>query len=387
MDVYRQSRGWRRLCAVALALTTWSGLAACGGSSTTSQSTSGSANVTEAAKLTADAAKPLSTWQPAGASFDGSKARGKSIWYIGLLEFPFEQSVLQGLKDGAATVGATVTGFDEKSSLSEAARGMQQAVQAKADLIILDSFPPQLLAPGVAAAKQAGIPVITANTQDVGPALSGYPDGVVGSATHPFSTPGKIEADWIVADSKGKANIIYQRSSDLGVISDSLRDGFVTELHRLCANCKVQVVDVPTSQWSGLTTKTASLIRANPDVNYIVPDFDGQVTFMIPGVISANAQSRVKLVSFNATPANMQSLKNANVVAAETGGPNLLQGWAFAEASLRLFAGLPALPDLNIPTRLFDATNIKSIDLSAQESEWYGVGDYKAKYKKLWGAG
>ena len=61
---------------------------------------------------------------------------------------------------------------------------------------------------------------------------------------------------------------------------------------------QVQVVDVPTSQWSQLTPKTASLIRANPNANYFVPDFDGEVIFMVPGVTSANAQSKVKLVSF-----------------------------------------------------------------------------------------
>jgi len=169
------------------------------------------------------------------------------------------------------------------------------------------------------------------------------------------------------------------------VITDVEKNAFVGELKRLCSSCKVQVVDVPTSQWSQLTPKTASLIRANPTVNYFVPDFDGEVIFMVPGVTSANAQSKVKLVSFNATPSVMTNLKQKYVVAAETGGPNLLQGWAFADEGLRLLAGQQPLNDLNIPTRLFDDTNINTIDLSQQESEWYGVGDYRAKFKQQWG--
>lgn len=362
-------------------------VSACGGTTSSGGGTS-SANVSEAQSLVAQAEKPQTTWKPAGEKFDGSKARGKSMWYISAsLSIPFEQFILQGMTQGAQSVGASATGFDAKSSVAEATRGIEEAVQAKAGVIFIDGFPASLFAPAIAQAKQAGIPVLTANAQDVGPLLPGAPSGVVGSATHSFATPGKIEADWIVADSKGNANIMYLRSSDVPVITDSEKNSFVNELQRLCSSCKVQVVDVPTSQWSGLTPRTASLIRANPNVNYFVPDFDGEVIFMVPGVTSANAQSKVKIVSFNATPSVMQNLKQHYVVAAETGGPNLLQGWAFAEEGLRVMSGLSPLDDLNIPTRLFDSSNINSIDLSQQESQWYGVGDYQAKFKALWGAG
>jgi ribose transport system substrate-binding protein len=369
------------------------GIAAClasasCGSGASSQSSGGasSANVAKAQQLVKQAEAPLTSWQPAGQPFDASKARGKSMWFISAsLSIPFEQYMVEGMKEGAATVGASVVGFDAKSSVAEATRGIEQAVQAKAGVIFVDGFPPSLFAPAIAQAKQAGIPVLTANSQEAGPVLPGYPDGVVGSATHSFATPGKIEADWIVADSKGNANIIYLRSSDVPVITDAEKDSFVNELKQLCSSCKVQVVDVPTSQWSNLTPKTASLIRANPSVNYYVPDFDGEVIFMVPGVTSANAQSKVKIVSFNATPSVMQNLKQQYVVAAETGGPNLLQGWAFADEGLRVLSGQKPLDDLNIPTRLFDASNINTIDLSQQESQWYGPLDYQNKYKKQWG--
>jgi len=235
--------------------------AACGsGSSGSTGGSTSSANVSEAQGLVKQAEKPQSSWQPAGDKFDGTKARGKSIWYISIsLSIPFEQYMLQGVKDGAATVGATGMGFDAKSSVAEATRGVEEAIQARAGVIMIDGFQPQLLAPAIASAQQAGIPVLTANTQDVGPPIPGYPPGVVGVATHPFATPGKIEADWIVADSRGNANIIYLRSSDVPVITDSERNAFVGELNRLCSSCKVQVVDVPTSQWSNLTPKTASV--------------------------------------------------------------------------------------------------------------------------------
>jgi ribose transport system substrate-binding protein len=361
--------------------------AACGGGSTGgSTGSSSNANVSQADQLVKQEEAPQSTWKPAGSPFNASALRGKTMWYLSVnLSIPFEQYMVQGMKEGGATVGVNTVGFDAQSSVAQMTRGIEEAVQAKAGVIFIDGFPANLVAPAIAQAKAAGIPVLTANSQGPGPMLPGAPDGVVGTATHPFADPGRIEADWIVADSKGNANIIYLRSSDVPVITDLEKNAFVSEINKLCSSCKLQVVDVPTSQWNQLTTKTASLIRANPNANYFVPDFDGEVIFMVPGVTSANAQNRVKIVSFNATPSVMQNLKNHYVVAAETGGPNLLQGWAFADQGMRVMAGQQPLQDLNIPTRLFDYSNIGSIDLSAQESEWYGVGDYRAKFKAQWG--
>src|SRR5438094_21453 len=90
---------------------------ACGSGSQPVASGSG-ANVSEAQRLVQQAEQPIASWKPAGSAFDVSKARGKSIWFISDgLTFPFEQAVFTGLKQSAAAVGATATGFDSKASI------------------------------------------------------------------------------------------------------------------------------------------------------------------------------------------------------------------------------------------------------------------------------
>lgn len=341
--------------------------------------------VAEAKRLVKQYEQPPK-WAPPGKPFDARKAKGKSIWYVSLnLSIPFEQYMLQGIKAGAALVGAKGVGFDGKSSATEYARGIEQAIQAKASVILVGGIEPSLVGPALADAEKAHIPVIMANTQDPGPPRKDYPSAVKGIATHSFSWPGRAEADFVTADSNGKANIVFMSSTDIPHITVPEKDAFVNELKRVCPNCKVKIMSVPSSQWNQLQTKTASLIRANPDVDYIVPDFDGMVIFALPGVHSAGAQGKVKIVSFNATPSVMKALKAGDVVVGETGGPNLLQGWAFADQALRVAAGYKPLPDIGIKDRLFTKENIDSIDLSAQESTWYGKIDYVAAYKKLWG--
>ena len=58
----------------------------------------------------------------------------------------------------------------------------------------------------------------------------------------------------------------------------------------------------------------------------------------------------------------MKALKAGDVVAAETGGPNLLQGWAFADQALRVAAGYEPLKDIGIEDRLFTKENIDQFD-------------------------
>jgi ribose transport system substrate-binding protein len=343
------------------------------------------AGIADAQKLVQKYSQPPN-WKPPGAPFDASKAKGKSIWYVSLsLSIPFEQYMAQGIKQGAKLVGAKGVGFDGKFSAAEGARGIEQAIQSKASVIMVGGFEPSLVGPALDHARKAGIPVIMANVQDPGPPRSDYPPAVKAFATHSFSWPGRAEADFVTVDSNGKANVLFMSTSDLPHITGPEKDAFLNEIKRVCPGCKVSVMNVPSGQWNQLQTKTASYIRAHPDVTYIVPDFDGMVIFALPGVHSAHAQDKVKIVSFNATPSVMKALKKKDVVVAETGGPNLLQGWALADQGLRVAAGEKPLPDIGILDRLFTSANIGSINLSAQESTWYGKVDYVAAYKKLWG--
>ena len=383
-----RSRGgssWRtRLAALPVAGAVVVALAASASSSASSR-LAPAAGIAEAKKLVAQYEQPPQ-WAPPGKPFDASKAKGKQIWYVSLsLSIPFEQYMLQGIQQGAKSVGAKGVGFDSKFSAADGARGIEQAIQAKAAVIMVGGLEPSLIGPALSDAEKAGIPVIMANVQDPGPPRKDYPSAVKGFATHSFSWPGKAEADFITVDSQGKANILFMSTSDIPNITTPEKNAFLNELKRVCPGCKAEVMDVPSSQWNQLQTKTASYIRAHPDVQYIVPDFDGMVIFALPGVHSAGAQGKVKIVSFNATPSVMKALKNHDVVVAETGGPNLLQGWAFADQALRVAAGVKPLPDIGVKDRLFDASNINSINLKAQESTWYGNIDYVAAYKKLWG--
>jgi ribose transport system substrate-binding protein len=109
------------------------------------------------------------------------------------------------------------------------------------------------------------------------------------------------------------------------------------------------------------------------------------IALMGPSVTRLNAQNRVKFVSYNATLPPMQQLKQGQLVAGDIGSPQHWLGWAIMDQTFRILTHRSPLADENIPNRLFDATNINSVNLSAPEGTWYGATNFRQKYRKLWG--
>ena len=104
----------------------------------------------------------------------------------------------------------------------------------------------------------------------------------------------------------------------------------------------VLIPDWPTK----LSTTTRSLLTANPNLNYILPLYDGMTIYMVPainGILAA--KNKVKVASFNATPVVIQNeLAKPGPLAADVGGPNQWYGVALADQALRVLAGQHADP-------------------------------------------
>jgi ABC-type sugar transport system substrate-binding protein len=148
---------------------------------------------------------------------------------------------------------------------------------------------------------------------------------------------------------------------------------------------QVQVRDVPVARWtSDLPTLTGTLVR-DRNLKYLLPLYDGMVLNMLPAVHIANAENRVKIVSFNALPAILTSLKKRDVVAGDVGTSGQQLGWAMADQVLRILTKRKPVRDVRLPVRLFTRRNIGSINLKGSQASWYGSLDFKKAYKKLWG--
>jgi ribose transport system substrate-binding protein len=368
------------------------GEAGCGSSSSLSSSssatntgaTSGAASKAQA--LVAAAARPSTTFVAPGPAFSAAKAQGKTAYAVMILSIPFAQVNKTGYQDGLKAAGVKLVALDGKGDVGATSTGIQYAIAQNANLILAETLSGALFAHDFAKAKSHGIPVIMAENQDPGPGwLIGEPPSVTATVDQCHRCAGTVMADFTVADSgdKGKAVIIW--SADIPGIGKPQLAGIMNEFKRLGSQMTVEVKDVPIARWtSDLPTLTQTLML-DQSVDYLLPLYDGMVLSMLPSVHAANAQGRVKIVTFNATPSVLQSLKNGDVVAANVGANPEQYGWAFADQTLRLLTGQSPVKDVKLPLRVFTRDNINSIDLSAPQQTWYGNVDFKSQYKKLWG--
>lgn len=351
----------------------------------TSNATGGTpAGVAQAAAAVKAAEKPQ-TFKAPGPAFDPSKgAKGKTLWIIDVASsIPLTQVTDAAAKDALGMFGAKVVRFDGKGSASDFARGVNAAVAAHASAIALFAIDPNVVAGPVQSAIKAGIPVIVLQYGDPGVAL---PSGIKAQVTYCYSCAGELMADSIVTQTQGNAADVELITSTDVSNSKPLIQGFTAKLNAGCPDCKIHTDDVPVANWQtdvGTTVKSA--LTTDPNIKFVVPIYDGMALFAVPA-IQTSGHNDVKVVTFNGTLGNMQNLAAGKVVSAEVGSPQAQEGWGLADQFLRLMNDKPAVKDENVGLRLFDASNIGSIDLNKPEQDWYGV-DFQSGYKKLWGVG
>lgn len=364
--------------------------AGCGSSSDSSGSdtTSASGAAAKAKQLLAAAEKPPSAFEAPGPAFDASKARGKTAHAVMILSIPFAQINKTGYQAGLDAAGVKLVTVDGKGEVGATSTGIQHAVAQGTDLVLSETLSGALFAQDFAKAKAKGIPVIMAENQDPGAGwLDGEPPSVTATVNQCHRCAGTVMANFTVADSgdKGKAVIVW--SADVPGIGKPQLSGIMDQFKRLGSKMTVEVKNVPIARWtSDLPTLTQTLVR-DQSVDYLLPLYDGMVLNMLPSVHAAGAQDRVKIVTFNATPSVLESMKNNDVVAANVGANPEQYGWAFADQTLRLLSGEEPVKDVKLPLRVFTRNNIGSIDLKAPQQTWYGNVDFKSAYQKLWGLG
>jgi ribose transport system substrate-binding protein len=354
-------------------------------SNTTSSGSSGNDCVSKATTLVTQQKAPVS-WGDPGPAFKTSGIKGKTIYWISLnADIPFTQAVFAGFKEAAAQVGVKYVFFNGAGDASKESQGVEQAVAAHADLIMIQSIPIPQISVAIADANKHNIPVVEAFNTDA----SQPPDkGTDAAVTFNYTMAGQMMADDALRISSCKVHAVTFTSSDEAVAPDGV-NGINKELNTLCGSgCSNKVEDARIAEWS---TKLPILARnavVNPNINWLMPLYDGETQFTDPAVTqSPAAASKVKVASFNATKGIVDQLKSStNPLWVDVGSPLEWSGYAIGDQSFRVLAGVKPVASEKIPLRTFDKDNISSVDLSKPESTWYGTQtDFKAEYAKLWG--
>jgi ribose transport system substrate-binding protein len=163
-------------------------------------------------------------------------------------------------------------------------------------------------------------------------------------------------------------------------IMKGIKDEFATQ----CPDCKVDVVNVPIAQWgSKIQPEVQSAITKNPNLDWVIPIYDGMSTPAGAGIQAAGKANDIKVATYNGTPAMLKQVADAPWMDMDISESMAWLAYANLDTVFRGLAGQEAI-DEKAPLRIMSKDNIAEAGDPPTPNK--GLGDsYLAGYEKLWG--
>ena len=331
------------------------------------------------------------TFTAPGDPIDVSSLAGEKIYVIPFSDATeFNQIQAVGAKEAAEAAGVELIHYTTNGQASEWQQGMNKAIQDDAAAIIIAGAEPTIIAPQIAEAEAAGIPVILSHAVDTTAEqeiMETVPGITATGARAPFGEAMRLVADYIALESKGAAKILFVTADDMNSAPMWLGDAFNDEIAQRCPDCTVDRVST-TSAEAATKTQTAvqAALQTHPDTTWIVPMFDFLVPYIIPALEAANATETIKIGTFNGTASVLDLVREQNPpVVLDVGEPIELMGWSTMDQTLRILLGEEPV-EQTLYMRIFDESNIADAGEPASTIAGYGdIDAIKNGFRELWG--
>jgi ribose transport system substrate-binding protein len=369
-------------------------LAACGSSSSSSSSSSPSGGSTEAETSgdTEEAAEGASEgvahaqseieramepppFKAPGPAFDASGAKGDVVYAIPASSaIPFVNQLEESMKEAGETEGVELVQVKNQGQPAEWNAGLQQAINAKANAILLDQIDPELVKNEIAKAEAAGIPVISSHIWVTG---EKKPPGVSAIVTVPFQEGGRLMADWTIWKTEGKGHALIV-GEPLTPASGPLVEAMKEEFTKYCAECEVSFTQVPFTEWATkLQPATQTALTKDPSIEYVLPIYDSMTQFVNPAILASGRSSSVKVASADGTPFVVEGLEEDNPPFLEmTVAENPARsGYAVMDQILRVLTGTKPTSESAIAVQVLTKENV---------SEKFAGENFEEEFSKLW---
>ncbi len=278
----------------------------------------------------------------------------------------------KGVEEAGAALGWTVRTIDGQGDPARWNNGIQSAVAAKANGIVLAAVPPMMVGDALEKASAAKIAVVSVFNP-----LPAKKDDVFAYVRPVHTDQGKLAADWVAVDSKGKGTVILVSDKIFPELVERV-NGFKEELAK-CADCKiVETVDSTIAEMAQrLPGAVAAALSRHPNADYVIAPFDSNGFFASEGVRQAGKAGKVKVASYEGDPQAIAAIRDGKY-AMTIANPAEWMGWQAADELVRAFAAQPAA-NTPVAYRLIEKDN-------APTPFWTGDVDCRAEYKRLWGA-
>ncbi|WP_426243586.1 sugar ABC transporter substrate-binding protein [Nocardioides sp. LHG3406-4] len=323
-----------------------------------------------------------------GPELDASQLSGKTVAIIGIdLRVPAIAEVAESAQDVAEQAGLETTVFDAQGNASMVRQGLSQAIDGKVGAILSVGLVVDLIHEQIVEAKDAGIPmvdVINTPPDADAPGQGSDPD-MFGNVAPDSAAVGRLLAATAIVQTDGDADVAIMNTSELTVAPTIV--GAMHDTLDECEACEYSDTDTALVDWSTeLPNQASSVLRSDPNVNFMLPIYDAMTLFASTGVRQAGGTGKVQMASFNGTAPALELVADGDIATANVAQNNDWAAWAAIDQAMRGMLDLdPADPVL--PVRYVTTDDLDGVDTSSQSAvneALFGTG-YRQGYLELWG--
>lgn len=326
-------------------------------------------------------ASKVDTWD--GPTTGPAAEAGKTIVVLaGDLKNGGILGVTKGVEAAAAEAGWTVRVLDGASSISGRTSAFGQALALKPDGIIINGFDAIEQKPGMEAATEAGIPMVSWHAASaIGPIEDA---GIFANVTTDPMEVSRSAAMWAFADAGGEPGVVIFTDSTYQIAIDKA-DRMQEVIEKLGGKV-LEYVDTPISETSQRMPQltTALLQRHGAKWTHSLAINDLYFDFMGPSLAAAGIKgdgAPVNVAAGDGSESAYQRVRSGQYQAVTVAEPLTLQGWQLVDELNRAFAGQEwsgYVSPLHVVTKdnvEFDGGPNNSFDPE---------NDYQVAYKKIW---
>jgi ribose transport system substrate-binding protein len=317
--------------------------------------------------------------------------RGEKIWIISCDQTLVGCSLpAQSTQQAAKFVGWKVTIFDGKSNPALYAQGVNQAIAAHADAIVLDSTDCNFVKAPLEQARRAHIVIFGYDVVDCsdpgagsGRRMLDYAALPKGYKTYPqfIRDWGRMKADYLIAKTNGHAKVIT--SSERDILSIAYEGQAIRSELAKCSGCKIVAnVDFTLADYAndGVFKKFQTALTEHPEANATAALYDNEVLGAIAPALQAAGRAHNFIVAGGAGyPANLQLMRADNGETAAFAIDITDVGYTIVDNLIRLFAHKKTV-DEAVAVLLVD----KQHNLNRIGKYYNGFFPYAKYYTSLW---
>ncbi|MFI7232166.1 substrate-binding domain-containing protein [Nonomuraea angiospora] len=299
---------------------------------------------------------PGGSGEGTGKPADGAVAIGFSQ---ATQQSPFYVQLREGAEAAAKEAGAKLYFADAGGDVTKQNNDIQDLITRQVDVLLINPVDPQGVQPGIAAAKAAGVSVVTVDRP--------VPEGAVAHVGRDNKAMGALVGKRLSEQLGAKGGKVIEIRGDAGgAVARDRSAGFHAAV---AANPKIKIIEGPYSDYvrSKAVTAMQDLLQVHPDVAAVYAHNDDMALGALQ-VLKENGKDKVLVAGVDGLMEAVKQIPSGQYVATALNDPISL-GAKAVETVLKVRKGEKVEPSIDAGTALIDTDNA---------AQYAGAGEFAA---------